>query len=208
MIRDLDKKLERVHQIEKSISSLKKEKDEITAEFQAYGLRQLENKNIKYLELSGGEGSCNIGYKEKLTIDNFERLKTVCGSIIDSKAKITMEPKVEFTDKKFQAALIALYKGEYKEHDLPGLLRGLGLDESEIKLSLKKLKGDYFKDKALLESFGANDDDLEEELDMIKEHLNYELVSRYFDLENINIEDIRKAIFVEDSLAVGYKFKE
>ncbi len=208
MIRDLDKKMERVHQIEQSMSSLKKEKDEITAEFQTYGLQKLENKNIKYLELSGSEGSCNIGYKEKLTIDNFERLKTVCGSIIDSKAKITMEPKIEFVDKKFQGALIALYKGEYREHDLPSLLRGLGLDDQEVKVALKKLKGDYFKDKALLESFGANDDDLEEELDMIKEHLNYELVSRYFDLENINVEDLRKAIFVEDSLAVGYKFKE
>lgn len=200
--------MERVHQIEQSMSSLKKEKDEITAEFQTYGLQKLENKNIKYLELSGSEGSCNIGYKEKLTIDNFERLKTVCGSIIDSKAKITMEPKIEFVDKKFQGALIALYKGEYREHDLPSLLRGLGLDDQEVKVALKKLKGDYFKDKALLESFGANDDDLEEELDMIKEHLNYELVSRYFDLENINVEDLRKAIFVEDSLAVGYKFKE
>lgn len=208
MIRDLEQKLERVHQIEKVMAALKKEKEEITAEFQSYGLEQLENKNIKHLELSSDSGSCNIGYKEKLSVDNFEKLREVGGSIIDAKAKLVMETKIEFADRKFQTALIALYKQEYKEHDLPSLLRELGLDESEIKVALKKLKGDYFKDKALLESFGANDDDLEEELDIIKEHINYELITRYFDVEAIDIEQLKKAIFVEDTLSIGYKFKD
>ncbi len=208
MIGSLSEKLTRVHEIEVQISKLKKEKDEITAILQAYGLEQLENKNIKYLEITGEEGSCNIGYKEKLTVDNLEKLKEICGSIVTAKAKITMEPKIEFSDKKFQAALIALYKQEYKQHNIPALLNSLGLDDKESKAVMKKLKGDYFKDKALLESYNVNDDDLEEELDMIKEQLNYELVTRYFDIDKINMDDLKKAIFVEESLSVGYKFKD
>lgn len=208
MIENLNEKLQRVYEIEKSMTSLKKEKDEITASLQSYGMQEMENKNLKHLELFGEVGTCNIGYKEKMTVDHFERLKEVCGSIIEAKAKITLEPKIEFTDKKFQAALIALYKGEYKKHDISSLLRSLGLEETEIKMCLKKLKGDYFKDKALLESFQINDDDLEEELDIIKESLNYELITRYFDVEAIDIEQLKKAIFVEDTLAIGYKFKE
>lgn len=208
MIENLNEKLERVYQIDSTVSKLKKEKDEITASLQAYGLEVIENRNLKHLELLGDCGSCNIGYKEKLTVDNLEKLKEVCGSIVSAKVKITMEPKIEFTDKKFQSALIALYKQEYKKHDISALLNSLGLDEKESKAVMKKLKGDYFKDKALLESYHANDDDLEEELDMIKEQLNFELVMRYFDIDTINIDDLKKAIFVEDSLAVGYKFKE
>lgn len=208
MIENINERLIRVHEIDEEISRLKREKDSITAKFQAYGLQELENKNIKYLELSSSEGSCNIGYKEKLTVDNFEKLRQVAGSIVDAKAKITMEPKIEFVDKKFQTALIALYKQEYKEHDLTKMLRELGMDDSQIKTALKKLKGEYFKDKALLESFGVNDESLEEELDMVREHRNYELVTRYFDPDTIDLEELRKAIFVEDSLTVGYKFKE
>lgn len=208
MIENLNQKLKRVYQIDSMMSKLKKEKDEITASLQSYGLEVIENRNLKHLELTADCGSCNVGYKEKLTVDNFEKLKEVCGSIVDAKAKITMEPKVEFTDKKFQTALIALYKQEYKQHNIPALLNSLGLDDKESKAVMKKLKGDYFKDKALLESYHANDDDLEEELDMIKEQISYELVTRYFDIDTINIDDLKKAIFVEDTLAVGYKFKD
>lgn len=208
MIENLNEKLKRVSQIDSMVLKLKKEKDEITAKLQAYGLEVIENRNLKHLELTADCGSCNVGFKEKLTVDNFEKLKQVCGSIVDAKAKITMEPKIEFADKKFQTALIALYKREYKQHNIPALLNSLGLDDKESKTVLKKLKGDYFKDKALLESYHANDDDLEEELDMIKEQLNYELVTRYFDIDSINIDDLKKAIFVEDTLSVGYKFKE
>ena len=43
---------------------------------------------------------------------------------------------------------------------------------------------------------------------MIKEQLNYELIIRYFDIDIINIDELKKAIFVEDTLTVGYKFKE
>ncbi|MGP1563246.1 hypothetical protein [Filifactor alocis] len=208
MIENLNEKLERVHQIDSIMSKLKREKDEITAGLQSYGLEVIENRNLKHLELTADCGSCNVGYKEKLTVDNLEKLKEVCGSIVDAKAKITMEPKIEFTDKKFQMALIALYKQEYKQHNIPTLLNSLGLDDKESKAVMKKLKGDYFKDKALLESYHANDDDLEEELDMIKEQISYELVTRYFDIDTINIDDLKKAIFVEDTLAVGYKFKD
>lgn len=208
MIENIDKKLERVYEIENSISELKKEKDEITAILQAYGLEVLENKNLKYIELSSGIGSCNIGYKEKLSVDNLGRLKGVLGSIAEEKIKITMEPKIEFSDKKFQRALIALYKNEFKEHDIAALLRTLGLEETEIKAAMKKLKGDYFKDKYVLESFGVNDNDLEEELDMIKENINFELISRYFNIDKIDMEELKKSIFVEDTLSVGYKFRE
>ena len=95
-----------------------------------------------------------------------------------------------------------------KEHNLDELLSGLGLDEKQKKTALKKLKGDYIKDKELLESMGAQDDDLEEELDIIKEHKNWELVSRFFGTDEVDLEKLKRAIFVEEILAFGTKFKD
>ena len=81
----------------------------------------------------------------------------------------------------------------------------MGLMGHQEKLALKKKKGDYIKDKDLLESLGVSGE-LEEELDAIHDQKNYELVSRYFDLNTIEEEFFKKlklAIHVEDGLAIG-----
>ncbi|EJU21184.1 hypothetical protein HMPREF1143_1383, partial [Peptoanaerobacter stomatis] len=70
----------------------------------------------------------------------------------------------------------------------------------------------YIADKKLLESLGAIDSDgLEEELDIIREHKNYENISRYIDTKNIDddfIEKLKKAIFVEDNLSLGLSYEK
>ena len=89
--------------------------------------------------------------------------------------------------------------------DLAELLRGLGLDDKQVKVALKKLKGDYLKDKQVLASFGITGD-LEEELDAIHDQRNFELVSRYFDIAAIDenfVKKLRLAVNVEETLALG-----
>lgn len=47
---------------------------------------------------------------------------------------------------------------------------------------------------------------LEEELDLIHGQKNYELVSRYFDLEQVDetfLKRLRLAVSVEDSISIG-----
>ncbi|MED4377955.1 ABC transporter permease [Schinkia azotoformans] len=195
--------------IDRRMKSDKKRLDEIKAQLTATAFDEMENKNLKYIQYYGKNGTFNVVYKEKFEIDRFSILKDVLGDLVDGKvSKKESEVKYE-VESKFKAALIALYKGDFdKNISIDSVLQELGVDASTLKAVKKKLKGDYIKDKELLESIGLTDD-LEEELDAIRMYKNYELVNRFFgDLSVDQIEQIRKAIFVEDNISVGFDYEK
>ena len=184
------------------------ELNEVKATLQAEGLRELENKNIRFLQFFGSSGTCEVGYKQKMEVDNFGRLVEVLGDIVKEKASKKEEIKYDF-DKKFKEALMLLYLGDYKEHDLERILL-INLDiteEKQRKRLLKKLKGEYAADKKLLASGGVVEV-AEEELDAIREQKNFELVTRFFDLQSVDMEALKKCIFVEDSLSLGLSYEK
>ncbi|PZM61740.1 AbrB/MazE/SpoVT family DNA-binding domain-containing protein [Paenibacillus dendritiformis] len=91
---------------------------------------------------------------------------------------------------------------------LDGVLQGLGLDAATIKSVKKKLKGDYLKDKRVLESVGITGE-CEEELDAIRQIKNTELIDRFFSgLTAEQLERIRKSVFVEDQVGVGLEYEK
>ena len=182
--------------------------NEIKATLQAEGLRELENKNIRFFQYFGEKGSCEVGYKQKLEVDNYGRLVSVLGDIVSEKTTKKEEVKYDF-DKKFKEALMCLYLGDYKEHDLERILVvNLDImDEKQRKRLLKKLKGEYAADKKLLASAGVVEV-AEEELDAIRQQRNFELVTRFFDLESVDMEALKKCIFVEDSLSLGLTYEK
>lgn len=201
---NIEQKVSKAIKIDRRIKSDKKELDSIKAELQAEALQEMENKNLKYIEYFGTEGSCAVAYKEKFEVDNLPELTRVVGEVITG--KVTKEEKVKITvEDKFKKALVVLYSGEFKQHDITKILKDLYLDDKQIKMALKKLKGDYFKDKELLESLGAKSD-LEEELDAIREQKNYELVERFFNLNDIDIDRLKKSISVEETLSIGFNY--
>lgn len=203
--------IDKAIRLDKEIKEKKKELEGTKAMLQANALSEMENKNLKFYQVFSENGSCEMTYKQKLEIENINVLKELFGNILDSKVSKREEIKYE-VESKFKSALIALYTGDYKEHDIDTLLASLGLDDNKRKLALKKLKGDYIADKKLLESLGATDEDgLEEELDIIKEYKNYENISRYIDTKNIDdnfTEKLKKAIFVEDNLSLGLSYEK
>lgn len=200
--------IEEAIQLDKEIKERTAKLNEIKAHLQAEGLREMENKNLRFLQIFSESGSCEIGYKQKLEIDHYSRLVNVLGSIVAEKVVRKEEVKFE-PEKKFKDALIVLYLGDYEACDLEKLLLSdLGItDEKQRKLLLKKLKGDYATDRRLLKSAGVVWT-AEEELDAIRRQRNYELVTRFFDLEEVNIEELKKAIFVEDSLSLGLSYEK
>jgi hypothetical protein len=203
--------IDKAIRLDKEIKEKKKELDEAKAMLQAEGLSEMENKNLKFYQVFSENGSCEMTYKQKLEIENINVLKELFGNILDSKISKREEVKYE-VESKFKSALIALYIGDYKNHDIDIILASLGLDDNKRKLAMKKLKGEYIADKKLLESLGAIDEDgLEEELDIIREQKNYENISRYIDTKNIDenfIEKLKKAIFVEDNLSLGLSYEK
>lgn len=202
---DIRDKVDEAIALDMKIKKDSKTLDRLKAELQAEAIAQIENKNIKYVEYHGSMGSCNVGYKEKLEISNFNLLELLLGDVALDKVKREESIKLS-PDAKFKSAMIIVYKGEYAKHDIDSILRGIGLDEKQCKVARKKLKGDYFKDRKILESLGVSGD-LEEELDAIREQLNYELASKFFDLEAIDLEQFKRTIFVEEGLSVGLDYE-
>ena len=202
---DVKAKVDQAILLEQEIKEKKKQLESLKADLQTEALAVMENRNLKWKQLNGKCGICNVAYKEKLEIDSLSKLEELCGDLVEN--KVTMKQAVTYeVDSNFKRALIALYKGDYREVDLQELLENMGLLANQVKLAMKRLKGDYIKDKALLESLGITGD-LEEELDAIHDQRNFELVSRYFDVSQIDEDFLRRlrlAISVEDGLSIGF----
>lgn len=203
--------INKVIKLDKEIKEKKKEQEELKAKLQSTGLLELENKNLKYLQMYSTEGTIDMAYKIKMEIENIKILKEIFGYIVDTKVETKISTKYEM-ENKFKTALIALYTGDYKKHDIGDILSKLGLDDSKLKLAMKKLKGDYIADKKILESLGAVDEDgLEEELDAIRENKNYELIDKYIDINSIDdalIDKIKRAISIEESVTLGLSYEK
>ena len=200
--------VEEAIRLDKEIKERTAKLNEVKAHLQAEGLREMENKNLRFFQMFSESGSCEIGYKQKLEIDNYSRLVGVLGSIVTE--KVTKKEEVKYDpDKKFKDALIALYLGDYEYCDLEKLLLSdLGVsDDKQRKMLIKKLKGEYAADSRLLKSAGVTAP-AEEELDAIRRQRNYELVTRFFDIEKVDEEELKKAIFVEDSLSLGLTYEK
>ena len=202
----VDGRIQMLAELDAQIKSLTKTKKALEAELQSEMLSEIENKNLKYLECSNAQGTVTLAYKNKLEVDDRELLIELFGDMVRSKVKVEIKEDIKVTNKHFARALIALYKDDYKEHNLELLLHGLGLEDVQIKTALKKLKGEYLADKELLNSFGCHGDELEEELDIIKEHKDWELVRRFFGSNVVDMDKLKRAIFVEETLAFGTKF--
>lgn len=197
-------------QLDKDIKEKTDSLNRIKAKLQSSGLLELENRNIKYLQLYGESGTCDMTYRQKCDIDNVNLLRKIFGSQIDD--KIIREEKITYKiDSKLKNALIALYMKDYNPNDINSILSGLGLDDNQIKLAGKKLKGDYFKDKQLLSSLGVDTENIEEELDAIRESKNYDLIDKYIDItafDNEKLEDLKRAISVDETLTIGLSYEQ
>lgn len=186
----------------------KKRLDEIKAQLTTHATAEMDNKNLKFHQIFGYNGRFNVSWKEKFEVDRYSVLQSTLGDLAEG--KITKKEEVKYdVEAKFKAALIALYKDDYTDAVPPShILHGLGLDDTKIKAVIKKLKGDYISDKALLESVGVTGE-VEEELDAIRQYKNWEAVNRFFgDLTDTQKMDIKRAIFVEDSIAVGLDYEK
>lgn len=202
---DVASKIDRAIALDRSIKEQKKELDKLKAELQTVALEDMENKNIKHVQFFGTAGQFEALYKEKLEIDNYRLLVRLLGDIV--RDKVTRKVEVKFDiDNRFKAALTTLLRGDYKPHDLDAILAGMGLDEKAIKTAKKKLKGDYKADKKTLEALGVTGE-REEELDAIREAKNLERVQRYFDLEGIDLDRLKKALWLEETLSVAMSYE-
>lgn len=195
-------------EIEKELEEGEKKLEQLKARIQSHAFAEMQNKNLKYRRIYGMGGHANVTYKAKFNLNNFKRLYRAVGDIAKDHVKRTEEVKYN-ANKSFKSALIAIADGDYgKEISVEDVLRGMGLEETHIKAAVKRLKGDYGKDKKVLESFGI-EGDREEELDAIRRYRTAELVESFFgELTPLQLDEIKRSITVEQELAIGLEYEK
>ena len=194
--------------IDRRMKADKKTLDELKAKLTTAAFAEMDNRSIKYKQIFGTNGHFAATYKEKFEIDDYIQIIHLLGEVANSKIVRKQEVKYD-VESRFKEALIALYRDEYSSEMTPeNVLRGLGLGDKTIKMAAKKLKGDYAKDKAVLESIGIVGE-CEEELDAIRRYRNWEMVEHFFsELDDKERVQLRKTIFIEEQLAAGLEYEK
>lgn len=179
---------------------------------QEKGIEIFEDKNIKATEIFGNENnSVLVTYTQKLDILNFQALEKILGKeLLAEKVKQKQEIKYDL-ESKFKESIIILYTEDYKSDlTLEKFIKNEfpELDNTQQTLLLKKLKGDYKKDKELLKKY-VDREDLDVELHFINKIKNYEKVKAFFD---VNDEELKKAIktyiSLDENIKLAIKYEE
>lgn len=181
------------------------------AELQARGLALMEDHNVKYVKFYGGEGSAAITDSMSLDILNPDKLKELVGEGVYN-MKVKEETKTTYKyDSKFEKALKAIFTGDYTfETTLEEFLEEMSIkpEAKQKKLLMKKLKGEFEKDKETLISVlvpeGQEAPDFDVELWYIYRIKNGELIRAFLPEEMLDstIESIRKSILVETKTSI------
>ena len=190
------------------------------AELQARGISIMDDHNVKFVKFYGEEGSAAVTDSMSLDILNPDKLKELVGKgVWKTKVKENTETKYK-CDGKFEKMLKAIFTGDYTfEMSLEEFLDQMPLkpDDKQKKLLLKKLKGDFEKDKDTLTSVllggvkdGESAPDFDVELWYIYRIKNAELIRAFLPEELIDntINEIRKCILVETKTSITLDYKE
>ena len=177
----------------------KRELDAVKAEIQARGLRVIEDRNTKYVKYYSPDGSAAVTDTQSLDILNVDKLKGLISEGV-WKQNVTETTKTDYSLE------------EFLEGNMP-----VKPDEKQKKLLLKKLKGDYAKDKdTLISVFGYENEgaapDFDVELWFIYKIRNGELIRAVLPEEFLDqtIQDIRKCLMVDSktSITIDYDKEE
>ena len=204
-----------------ALSNLKDEKNMVCSaydveinrlevELTSRGLRQLEDRNIKFTTFKGDKASVTIGMARSLKILSVDNLKKAITDRWHGEIK-TKEPDHSVAAD-FSRALVSLYMDDYvSEMSLADILakgltfgdKGVTFTKDNLNLLLKKLKGDYEKDKKLFEGIlGVTlESEIDEELYFIAKIKNWERIRKYFTQdEAIKVKlGIKTGIFVQET---------
>lgn len=199
----------------------KRELDLVKAELQARGLQVIEDRNIKYIKFFSPEGSAAVSDTQSLDVLNVDKLKDLLTEGV-WKQNVTETTKTDYKYKPMlDRALKAIFTGDYTfEYSLEEFVDEYlptSIDAKQKKLLLKKLKGDYAKDKEVLINvlgYSENEEvpDFDVELWYIYKIKNGELIQAILPEECFTqtLEEIKKCLIVDSktSITIDYSKEE
>lgn len=192
--------------------SCKKELDAVKAEIQSRGLQIIDDRNVKLTKFYSSEGNVSVMESQQIDVLNPDKLRELLSEgVWKAKVKESAETKYKY-DSKLEQMLKAIFTGDYTfEYSIEEFMDEMSIkpDEKQKKLLIKKLKGDYVKDKqTLISVFGyPNEDaapDFDVELYYIYKIKNAELIRAFLPEEGLDlmIEEIRKCLIVDTKTSI------
>lgn len=189
------------------------ELDLIKAELQRRAETELQEKNVKFTEFFGETNSwVNVSYAQKLEVLNMPAVKALLPEVAAEKISVKpAEVKYEF-EKTFKQALIAVITGDYSdEYTIEQIVDGSGwrMDNNQRSLILKKLKGEYTKDRDMIRKTLNNATlDVDVELYLINKAKNWQLIQAFFPMDDFETwaKELRKYITVDETPKIELKY--
>lgn len=195
------------------IKAATSELDLIKAELQNRAEQELQEKNVKFTEFFGMANSyVNVSYAQKLEVLNMPKVKSLLPEVADEKISTKpAEVRYEF-EKVFKQALIAVITQDYSsEYTIEKIVDEAGwkMDTKQRSLILKKLKGEYTKDRDMIrKTLGNMNLDVDVELYFIYKAKNWQLIQAFFPVENFEAwaEQLRKYVIVDETPKIELKY--
>ena len=168
---------------------------------------------MKFTEFFGETNSyVNVSYAQKLEVLNMSAVKALLPEVAAEKISVKpAEVKYEF-EKTFKQALIAVITGDYSaEYTVEQIVDGSGwrMDHSQRSLILKKLKGEYTKDRDMIRKTLNNATlDVDVELYLINKAKNWQLIQAFFPMDDFETwaKELRKYITVDETPKIELKY--
>ena len=204
--------------LDQRAKSCRKELDAVKAELQARGLMLIEDRNVRYVKFYAQEGSAAVTDAQSLEVLNVDRLRELLSDGV-WKQNVTETTKTDYKYKPLlERVLKAVFTGDYTfEYTLEEFLTEhlpVKPDAKQLKLLLRKLKGDYVKDKDVLAGvFGfdpQNMPDFDVELWYIYRIKNGELIRAVLPEEFFDqtMEEIKKCLIVDSKTAITIDYQK
>lgn len=204
--------------LDQRAKSCRKELDAVKAELQARGLVLIEDRNVRYIKFYAQEGSAAVTDAQSLEVLNVDRLRELLSDGV-WKQNVTETTKTEYKYKPLlERVLKAVFTGDYTfEYTLEEFLTEhlpVKPDAKQLKLLLRKLKGDYVKDKDVLAGvFGFDPQsmpDFDVELWYIYRIKNGELIRAVLPEEFLDqtIAEIKKCLIVDSKTAITIDYQK
>ena len=204
--------------LDQRAKSCRKELDAVKAELQARGLVLIEDRNVRYVKFYAQEGSAAVTDAQSLEVLNVDRLRELLSDGV-WKQNVTETTKTDYKYKPLlERVLKAVFTGDYTfEYTLEEFLTEhlpVKPDAKQLKLLLRKLKGDYVKDKDVLAGvFGFDPQsmpDFDVELWYIYRIKNGELIRAVLPEEFLDqtMEEIKKCLIVDSKTAITIDYQK
>lgn len=184
----------------------------IQAAIQERALSEMKERKVKTVQYYGSNKNyVLVTMARKVEVLNYSALLELFTDQLIAN-HVSKEVKTSYSLKKdFKEIASAAFFGETIQDSVQYVLKEMGMEDSQVTLALKKLKGDYEKDKNLLRSMGFGGEEVEGWIFLLHQAMTFQkmkdaLKAANREIDEDSVEQIKKAVYVEETPKITVKY--